>query len=283
MKFFILSILYCLTTFCFSQEKEGVFSIYFEHNKDKLTTAHYTIIDSIQSWPYLDTPVHKDEIDIHIKGYTNSIGDSLYNLNLSKRRAASVAQMLEKYTIISSQGYGELETESAKNRKVDILVHYKKDHVAIANEVIIPPKIKTPAITTPTPAKAAVFDRIPKKGDKITLEGIMFYADRDVITDESVPSLNNLIAFLEKNSTIQFKLIGHICCGDTSNPGRDLLNVRTGKRNLSEARARAVHNYLAKQGIDTKRMRYIGMAFRQPTGLSSEFDRRVEIEITAVD
>jgi outer membrane protein OmpA-like peptidoglycan-associated protein len=101
--------------------------------------------------------------------------------------------------------------------------------------------------------------------------------------DESKEALEQLVDFLKRNPDVKFKLIGHICCGDPMKPGKDLKNVRTGKENLSEARAQAVHNYLAKQGIETKRMRYIGMAYRQSTGRGDKFDRRVEIEITSVD
>lgn len=117
----------------------------------------------------------------------------------------------------------------------------------------------------------------------MVLEGIRFYSDRDVIMDESKQALEELLAFLHENPTVRFKLIGHICCGDWENPGRDLKNIRTGKRNLSEARAQSLRNYLVKKGIDKHRIRYIGMAYRFPTGKGPQFDRRVEIEITSVD
>ena len=64
---------------------------------------------------------------------------------------------------------------------------------------------------------------------------------------------------------------------------KEAINLRTGKRNLSEARAQELHNYLVKKGIDKKRIRYHGMAFKQPTGLGDQFDRRVEIEITYME
>jgi len=63
----------------------------------------------------------------------------------------------------------------------------------------------------------------------------------------------------------------------------DLRNVRTGKNDLSEARAKSVYNYLQKHGISNKRMRYIGMAYRNPTGKGDSYDRRVEIEITEIE
>lgn len=254
-----------------AQEGERKFSIYFENDVYELNEAHYKLLDSLK------TISVKDSLDVHIKGYTNSVGSESYNLELSRKRAENVKEQLREFTIISSNGYGELNSEAANNRRVDVLIHFKKDHVAIEGEIREEP-VKV-AMTQPT--IATLFE--PKIGDKIILEGIRFYADRDVIMDESRDALAELVAFLMDNPSVKFKLIGHICCGNNDSPGHDLLNVRTGKKNLSEARARALHNFLAKKGIDTKRMNYIGMAFRNPTGKGDTFDRRVEIEITSVD
>ena len=124
---------------------------------------------------------------------------------------------------------------------------------------------------------------MPIVGEKIALAGILFYPDQDVIMDESVPALERLIGLLNYHRNLKFKLIGHICCGDPERPAMDVINTRTGEKNLSEARARSVYLYLLKKGIDRRRMRYIGMAYRQPTKKGDEFDRRVEIEITSID
>jgi outer membrane protein OmpA-like peptidoglycan-associated protein len=97
--------------------------------------------------------------------------------------------------------------------------------------------------------------------------------------NESKKSLKKLLTFLQQYPNMTFKLIGHICCGDPDNPGIDFTNLRTGKKNLSEARAQYVYNYLIKKGINKNRMSYKGMAFRQPLGRRSTNDRRVEIEI----
>ncbi len=256
-----------------AQETEQRFSLYFDNDKDKLTSEHLKIIDSIK------TANNKQELDVHIKGYTNNVGNATYNLKLSKRRALNVTNTLREFTIISSQGYGEIASDAAENRKVDILVHYKSEHISEPNEIIINP---LPSQAEPKIKPIAIKSNL-KKGDRITIEGIMFYKDRDVMMEESRPIMENLLHFLEENPDVKFKLIGHICCGDTSNPGRDLMNLRTKQRNLSEARAKAVYNYLRKNGIDSKRMRYLGMAFIRPLGGLDEDDRRVEIEITDIN
>lgn len=287
MKYLSLHIFLFFPLFIIGQEKEQQFSLYFENDKYELTTSHLKIIDSI------NLAKHKEELDIHIKGYTNSIGDSIYNLKLSNKRANSVKERLREFTIISTQGHGELGSEAAKNRRVDILVHLKSDHIPEKGEIVEPPKI--PPSPPPIPAAPTVTKKIPaevlklkegstyKKGDKIILLGIYFYKNIDTMKDESKASLTALISFLEKNKNIKFKLIGHICCGDPLNRKKDLKNLRTGKVNLSEARAKSLYTYLKKQGINKKRMSYIGMAYTQPTGKSDKMDRRVEIEITSVE
>lgn len=262
---------FLIATTVAAQQDERRFSLYFEHNSHTLTEAHLTRLDSLKRL------TNKDELDIHIRGYANNIGTESYNLRLSSLRAQNVKAQLREFTIISSTGYGELETDSANDRRVDILVHRKVDHVPVEGEIIEPPmdqEDEGPNITNWTDFK---------KGDKIVLKDIFFYADQDVIMNESKDALDELTSFLKQNPTIRFRLIGHICCGDPESPGRDLINERTGARNLSEARAQSLRNYLVKKGIDKKRIRYVGMAFRNPTGKGDRFDRRVEIEIISID
>ncbi|HPF11023.1 MAG TPA: OmpA family protein [Flavobacteriaceae bacterium] len=254
-----------------SQETEAKFSLYYENDQFELTPVHQHILDSLKRLE------NKSLYDIHINGYTNSIGESDYNLELSRKRAAQVKKELRSFTIISSTGYGELETEAANNRRVDILIHFKKDHIPEAGEIVEAPIDEFE--NQPTVASLVT----PKIGDKVILQGIMFYPDRDVIMDESKNALEELVAFLKKHPKIKFKLLGHICCGDDERPHIDLINVRTGKKDLSEARAKSLYNYLQKNGIEKHRMRYVGMAYRNPTGKGDEYDRRVEIEITSVE
>ena len=58
--------------------------------------------------------------------------------------------------------------------------------------------------------------------------------------------------------------------------------IAPGKRNLSFARARYIYEYLMKNGVAKKRMKYIGLKHKYPLGGDPKFDRRVEIEITNI-
>ena len=57
-----------------------------------------------------------------------------------------------------------------------------------------------------------------------------------------------------------------------------LLIEETGRRNLSLARARYIYEYLMKNGVARKRMKYVGLKHKYPLGGDPKFDRRVEIE-----
>lgn len=254
----------------FGQNPDQKFTLFYDNAQFDLTPIHHHLLDSLKMLE------NKDLYDIHIKGYTNSVGEENYNLELSRKRAENVKKQLRDFTIISTTGLGEINSEAANNRRVDVFIHKKEDHVAQAGEII-----EAPLATADTLSVASLFE--PKIGDKVTLQGIMFYMDQDVIMDESKAPLEQLVKFLKTHPKIKFKLIGHICCGDKNKPYVDLKNERTGKNDLSEARARSVYNYLLKNGIERYRMRYLGMAYRNPTGKGDEFDRRVEIEITSIN
>jgi len=253
------------------QDKEIQFNIYFDHDKYILNPNQQTRLDSLVALP------DKDRYDVHINGFTNDIGSAKYNLELSRKRAEHVKQIMRSFTIISSIGQGELGGESAANRRVEIIFHPKSMHVAMEGEIVEHP------ITTQPMIDLSQRFTMPKIGERIALEGILFYPDQDVIMDQSKEVLEQLVSLLNVHRGLKFKIMGHICCGDPERPAMDVINTRTGQQDLSYARARSVYLYLLKKGISRKRMRFMGMAYRLPTGLGDEFDRRVEIEITGVN
>jgi len=52
--------------------------------------------------------------------------------------------------------------------------------------------------------------------------------------------------------------------------------------NLFVARAKYIYDYLARKGVDKKRMKYVGMRRKFPLGGDPKYDRRVEILITYI-
>ncbi|MGB1410793.1 MAG: OmpA family protein [Flavobacteriaceae bacterium] len=257
--------------FVMGQDKELQFNLYFEHDQYQLAQNQRLRIDSLLALP------NKDLYDVHINGFTNNIGHEEYNLELSRKRAENVKKLLRSFTIISSIGKGPLESDAAANRRVEIIFHPKSMHVAEIGEIREQPQ------TSDSIPNLEARLAMPKIGEKIALEGILFYPDQDVIMDESKEVLEQLVGLLNLHRGLKFKIMGHICCGDPERPAMDVINTRTGQQDLSYARARSVYLYLLKKGISRKRMRFMGMAYKYPLGQGDEFDRRVEIEITGLN
>ena len=113
-----------------------------------------------------------------------------------------------------------------------------------------------------------------EKGDRILLDNILFKINYSYIKGSSYKSLRALAKYLKENDNIIFKIQGHVCCVGR---GRDAIDLRTGKRNLSVSRAKFVYDYLSKNGVSKKRMRYEGYGSKYPLGGDTKLDRRVEI------
>jgi outer membrane protein OmpA-like peptidoglycan-associated protein len=83
--------------------------------------------------------------------------------------------------------------------------------------------------------------------------------------------LQLLLATLKGNRDLKIELQGHICCQPFPGDGQD---NDTGLSNLSEARARAVYDYLIQNGIEPTRLRFKGMG---------NFFPKVQLEMTEAD
>ena len=116
-------------------------------------------------------------------------------------------------------------------------------------------------------------------GDKITLDNILFKTGYSYLENESVPVLEKIAEDLRERDDIYFTIQGHVCC--TKN-ARDAVDRKTGKRNLSLARAKFIYDYLVQQGIKRTRMRYVGLKNKHPLGKAKKYDKRVEIKITSI-
>tara|TARA_B100001059_G_C17823111_1_gene579573 strand:+ start:572 stop:1402 length:831 start_codon:yes stop_codon:yes gene_type:complete len=216
---------------------------------------------------------------ISIYGFTDDRGSDNYNLKLSLNRANAIKKIFSKFgvddNLISNvDGKGEvlLRVVSSENlsiirglnRKVEINVEYLQQE----NEVVGKKKEAT-----------QLFSEDIAVGDKITLDNILFETGFSVIEKKSINILENLAAALLTRKDIYFSIQGHVCCTENK---RDAIDKKTGKRNLSMARAKFIYDYLIKKGIKRSRMKYIGLKNKYPLGGDTKFDRRVEIKITYI-
>ena len=215
---------------------------------------------------------------ISIYGFTDDRGTDNYNLALSQNRANAIKKIFSRFgvddNLISNvDGKGEvllrvvsldnLNIIRGLNRKVEINIEYPK------NEEVKEEENKT---TNFLSGDLSV-------GDKITLDNILFKTGYSSLENESIEVLEGVASDLLKRKDIYFTIQGHVCCTKNS---RDAIDKRTGKRNLSMARAKYIYNYLIKKGVKRNRMRYVGLRNKYPLGGATKYDRRVEIKITYI-
>ncbi len=111
-------------------------------------------------------------------------------------------------------------------------------------------------------------------GTKVVLDNIYFETGKSVLTVDSYEALDQVVRFLENNESVRLEISGH-----TDNTGSLRINTT-----LSEARAKAVVEYLIGRGIPTNRLEYKGYADTQPvvgndTPEGREMNRRVEFKV----
>lgn len=110
----------------------------------------------------------------------------------------------------------------------------------------------------------------------IVLQNVFFETGSAELLPTSEPELNKLLWTLRKNTQLQIEIRGH-----TDNVGDEKENQA-----LSEARAKAVYQYLTGRGIEAARLSYKGYGETQPiadnnTPEGRRQNRRTEFSVTA--
>lgn len=108
----------------------------------------------------------------------------------------------------------------------------------------------------------------------ITLNNVFFDFDQATLKTESFPELNRIVKLLKERSTMQIEIAGH-----TDATGPERYNLQ-----LSERRAKAVVQYLTKQGISNSRMSVVFHGEAKPLAPNTTVEgrkqnRRVEFKI----
>ena len=273
-----LVVLFILFSQILLAQNELTHEVYFETDKFEVPeTEENRLLLFIQN-------LHDIDIEkISIYGFCDDRGSHTYNQVLSQNRANSIKTIfsnneIDELLISNVDGKGEIllkiihERDINKirglNRKVEIIVYPKTVEV----EQPIVEKVEDKE-------KKTIYSPDLKKGDKVTLEKLLFKTGYSYLTPNSVKVLKRITDTLVKRKELYFTIQGHVCCTQMS---RDAVDRKTKKRNLSVARAKFVYDYLAKKGVDRKRMKYVGMRRKFPLGGDPKYDRRVEILITYV-
>ncbi len=123
-----------------------------------------------------------------------------------------------------------------------------------------------------------------KVGDALVLHTIYFEEGRHVFVNTAMTALNAVLETMKARPTIVFQIQGNVCCTDSLM--EDALDFNTHLFNLSYARAKAVADYLVKNGIAPERVQsQVGFGSRhrivypEKTVADRNLNRRVEFKI----
>jgi len=147
-------------------------------------------------------------------------------------------------------------------------------------------KTIVPALNQNNPNRDAIISSLnplkmkaePKKDLIIKIDNIYFDYDKSILKVESYSILDNLVDFLNENSSVRIELSAHTDC-----IASDGYNLR-----LSTSRAKSAYNYLVKKGITKNRLVSKGYGKRKPLNTCEEQkidpkvaakNRRVEVKI----
>ena len=262
--------------------------VYFETDK-------YNVLETEQNrlLLFIQELERKEIKRVSIYGFCDDRGTDQYNLGLSQNRANAIKDVfsgsgIKQSLITNVDGKGEIllkiiTSENVNiirglNRKVEIEIEYKSNKKGVVvkknKESVDNKKIDDKGRVLPLTLESELM-----VGDKVVLKDILFQTGYSYILKESIPVLKNVVKKLKEKENLYFTIEGHVCC---TTDGRDAIDRGTGRRNLSLTRARYIYNYLARNGISKKRMKFIGLKNKFPLGGDIKLDRRVEIEITYI-
>ena len=280
-RFFYTLFFASLFSFTNAQKKADTLRLYFSINE----------IESAQNFSRLDSAVKSltKNVDIGVFGFADFLSNEEYNLSLSQKRASAVKNhLLSKKSsfinIYACEGKGEkLSKDNSsregepKQRRVDV---YFEPAVTlnVAESFLETPKeeVKPEPIAT---NKKNIEEL--NTGETMAIEGLGFVPGRHLILQSAVPILQKLLKTMKDNPKLKIEIQGHVCCTD----GADGLDYDTRERNLSEARAKAIYEYLIAKGISADRLSYKGFGHSKPKELiedspaKEQANRRVEIMI----
>ncbi|MCB0699539.1 MAG: OmpA family protein [Chitinophagales bacterium] len=232
----------------FGQMRSDTIHIYFELGKHRLTKEATYNLDSL-AYNDILSPTEK----YSIIGYTDYLGDEQTNEELSLKRANTIAEYIttlgiSKDNLQAVSGKGEVKREQMgtdgypTDRRVDIVHGFIKDDKNIQSKGV-------------------------KADEVFDLENVFFEVGKARILSESLPALKTLLEFLQKKPTIKIQIEGHVHCSWTSlqtikkRQAVDKMTPREAAKEiyeLSDARAKAVQDFLIRNGIPQERLKYLG-------------------------
>jgi len=245
-----------------NMQAQEQFTVYFDFDIDE---ANESSRDKLSKWISNNPNVNVNKI----YGYTDSVGEAIYNTDLSERRAAYVYDRLKSAGIAVDSaglnGFGETLATGKSKADRKVVLYYSAKIIVVADPA---PVNNKPGTEFSQQVSTAA------KGEKIRIPNLNFYNNSNIILPESQPVLEELLAIMRSKPLLKIDIQGHICC-------------QVNEENaISRRRAEAVYNYLIKNGISSERLSFKSFGSSKPvyklpekTEAEKVANRRVEIEI----
>lgn len=137
-----------------------------------------------------------------------------------------------------------------------------------------PPKPKA----TPLPKKPVVVEKIVEIRKPVTIRGVNFHTDSDVLIGNDLPILDNVAEYAHKHPEVTLRIYGY--CSKTGTYEYNL--------DLSRRRAASVANYLASRGVPRKGMVTKGFSWLHPVATNATahgrfLNQRVVVHFTITE
>ncbi|WP_276134102.1 OmpA family protein [Polluticoccus soli] len=258
-----------LPSYLFAQARQDTISAYFDLGISAIKKSEQLKIDSLVYYDILQFGTK-----LRIIGYADYVGSEEANVELSEARANNIKSYLISLGMSDQDiemviGKGEVKRDVPNGN-----AGYRKDR----RVDIVPGGFQhSPDTPKKTPAKTIDLSKV-KKNETLRLENVYFEGGSHYWLKQSIPVLEQLLAALQQHPTVRIRIEGHICCDRP----RDGIDFETGEFELSTQRAKAVRDYLVKNGIAITRLEYHGFARTRPLRDPAEdqmMNRRVEIRI----
>ena len=174
-------------------------------------------------------------------------------------------ELIASFTSNSSTGKYLVSLPAGKNYGIAV----KKDGYLFHSENFV-----IPSTANYEEVKKDIALKSLSAGNKIVLNNIFFDFDKATLRPESANELQRLVKLMKDNSSLKIEISGH-----TDSKGPKDYNL-----GLSENRAKAVVDYLVKEGIKVSRLSFKGYGETQPVATNDteegrQLNRRTEIKI----
>lgn len=253
----------------------------------------FSNISTNQDIIYLKTALDNDpNLTVEIGGYTDNSGAYAKNVEISRQRAQFVYNHLIESGYpaerITFKGYGpekpiysnRYKSTRDGNRRIEIKIITKTGH---SSDKLVDEKGYDATVKTEEELEQAYLSHFLDSNvdaahkSSYIVDSLIFQSSSFALDSNGLgcANLNQLVTYLNAKKTFNIKVKGY-----TDSSGIEENNVQ-----LSENRAKAVYDYLIRQGLEAERLTYQGYGSANPIAPNRylwgrEINRRIEIEFT---